>query len=123
MSEMVNMAPPWAGMTSEEISRAVAAGQRPSIASELEASAPAGWIELMQQCWDQEPMDRPTFDSIYNALDPIQKSMGSQGVECSSRLTNETITHAGNDKLIVELNLQPAIDRLSQVTTNNITIV
>ena len=49
MSEMVNMAPPWQGMTPEEISRAVAAGERPLIAPELAANAPTGWIELMQQ--------------------------------------------------------------------------
>ena len=71
MSEMIIMAPPWQGMTREEVSCAVAAGERPVIASELAASAPTGWIELMQQCWDQDPTNRPTFDAIHDAVEQI----------------------------------------------------
>ena len=58
MSEMVKMAPPWQGMTTEDVSRAVAAGERPILAPELATSAPTGWIELMEQCWDQHPTNR-----------------------------------------------------------------
>ena len=71
MSEMIIMAPPWQGMTTKEVSRAVAAGERPVIASELAASAPTGWIELMQKCWDQDPTNRPTFDAIHDAVEQI----------------------------------------------------
>ena len=71
MSEMVNMAPPWQGMTPEEISSAVATGERPLIAPELAASAPTGWIELMQQCWDQDPTNRPNFDVIHDTLEQV----------------------------------------------------
>ena len=71
MCEMVNMAPPWQGMTRDEVTYAVAAGERPLIAPELEASAPTGWIELMQQCWDQDPTNRPNFDAIHDALEQV----------------------------------------------------
>ena len=54
MSEMVNMAPPWQGMSPEEVPRVVAAGERPVIAPALAVNAPIGWNELMQQCWDQD---------------------------------------------------------------------
>ena len=102
MSEMVNMAPPWQGMTPEEISRAVAASERPLIAPELAASAPTGWIELMQQCWDQDATNRPNFDAIHDALEQVQGSMECEGAESegpSHPATNsetEMITHSGN---------------------------
>ena len=87
MSEMVNMAPPWQGMTPEEISRAVAAGERPSIAPELAAIAPTGWIELMQQCWDQDPTNRPNFDAIHDALEQV-----CRGVEHAREFENASAT-------------------------------
>ena len=68
MSEMVNMAPPWQGMTREEISRAVATGRRPTIAFEHAANTPTAWIELMEQCWHQDPKNRPSFDLIHDTL-------------------------------------------------------
>ena len=129
MSEMVNMAPPWLpGMTQKEVtvSRAVAASQRLAISSELAASAPTGWIELMQQCWDQDPKSRPNFDVILGTLNQIESSILSQSTdgESPSRLMTkqnpkawfqsrpiatpetivrapdiEMITHAGNNRL------------------------
>ena len=75
MSEMVTMAPPWQGMTGEDVCHAVAAGERPLIAPELAASAPTGWSELMQQCWDQDPTIRPNFDVIHDALEQICRNV------------------------------------------------
>ena len=92
MSEMIIMAPPWQGMTREEVSCAVAAGGRPVIASELAASAPTGCIELMQKCWDQDPTNRPTFDAIHDALKPIRDSMDSEGAE-SGRPSQAIVSH------------------------------
>ena len=71
MSEMVNMAPPWSGMKPEELSRTVVTGGRPLIAPEHVASVPNGWIELMQQCWDQDPTNRPNFDAIHDTLEQV----------------------------------------------------
>ena len=87
MSEMIIMAPPWQGMTREEVSCAVAAGERPVIASELAASVPTGWIKHMQQCWDQNPTNRPTFDAICDALIQIGRS-----VECADECDNTSAT-------------------------------
>ena len=110
MSEMVNMAPPWQGMTRDEVTHAVAAGERPIIAPELAASAPTGWIELMQQCWDQKSTNRPDFDAIHNSLTQVQGNMDCEGAESSERPSRletnsetEMITHAGNDELVMEL--------------------
>ena len=75
MSEMVNMAPPWQGMTPGEISSAVAASERPLLTPELAASAPTGGIELMQQCWDQDPTNRPNFDAIHDALKQVCRNV------------------------------------------------
>ena len=92
MSEMVNMAPPWQGMTREEISSAVAASERPFIAPELAASAPTGWIELMQQCWDQDPTNRPNFDAIHDvdALEQICRDVEHAGEFDNASATRQT---------------------------------
>ena len=85
MSEMINMKPPWPGMaTAEEVSLAVSAGGRPSIATDLAASAPTGWIELMQQCWHQDSTVRPSFDEIHNRLKQIQGDNEVRRIEGSS---------------------------------------
>ena len=62
-------------MTAQEIPRAVAASERPISAPELAASAPVGSIELMQQCWDQDPTNRPNSDAIHDALEQICKDV------------------------------------------------
>ena len=138
MSEMVNMAPPWQGMTRAEVSHAVAAGERPLIATELASSAPIGWFKLMEQCWDQKPTNRPDFDAIHDALTQVQGHMNSEGAEseASSRpktikqnpLNSETemITHSGNDELMMEL--QSVTDNCNQekqndTNNNHVTIV
>ena len=72
MSEMVNMAPPWSGMKPQELSRTVVTGGRPLIVPEHAASVPNGWVELMEQCWDQDAENRPTFDAIHSALKKIR---------------------------------------------------
>ena len=134
MSEMIIMAPPWQGMTREEVSCAVAAGERPVIASELAASVPTGWIKHMQQCWDQNPTNRPTFDAIHDALKPLQDSMGSEGAESErpsrpnrtlrqNPLNSETgmITHSSNGKLMMEL--QSVAERHTQERSDIVTTV
>ena len=134
MSEMVNMAPPWQGMTTKEVSFAVAAGERPVIAPELAASAPTGWIELMEQCWDQHPTNRPTFDAIHDSLAQFRDSMDSEGAESErpsrpnkvlrqNPLNSETgmITHSSNGKLMIEL--QPVAERPTQEHIDIVTTV
>ena len=96
MSEMVNMAPPWQGMTREEISSAVAASERPFIAPELAASAPTGWIELMQQCWDQDPTHRPNFDDIHDTLKQLSYN-AQHASECdNASATRQTSNFMSN---------------------------
>ena len=110
MSEMVNMAPPWQGMTPEEISHAVAAGERPLIASELEANAPTGWIELMQQCWDQDATNRPNFDVIHDALEQICRNVEHARDFANASATRQT-THlcasdnASNHEIEIEMGM------------------
>ena len=120
-------------MTREEVSCAVAAGERPVTASELAASVPTGWIKLMQQCWDQDPTNRPTFDAIHDALKPLQDSMDSVGLESErpshpnrilrpNPLNSETgmITHSSNGKLVMEL--QSVAERHKQQRTSIVSL-
>ena len=97
MSEMVNMAPPWQGMTPAEISQAVTAGERPSVTSELAANAPTGWIELMQQCWDEDPPNRPNFDMIHDALEQIRRDVEHAHAFANASATRQTSRLAASD--------------------------
>ena len=119
MSEMINMAPPWPGMTREEIFCAVDAGTRPSIVSENATSMPSGWSEVMHQCWDQDPAQRPEFSAIVEKLQQIETSVHDNGESLgaapkppkaitthtnnNSESGTEMITHSGNSKLVMEL--------------------
>ena len=78
MSEMINMAPPWEGMTREEVTCAVAAGRRPSIMPGYCDSAPNGWKELMCKCWDQDPAERPDFEVVHTQLTQIQSNLDEE---------------------------------------------
>ena len=80
MSEMVNMAPPRPRMTREELTRAVAAGGRPTILAEHEASAPQGWSKRMHQFEAKPNTTTPSLDS-----------------------ETETIAHSGNGNFVMEL--------------------
>ena len=93
MSEMVNMSPPWPGMTRKEVTCAVAAGRRPSIIPEYGDSSPNGWGELMCKCWDQDPTKRPDFEVVLNELIQIRSSFDNEaaGSEGASLVIRRTI--------------------------------
>jgi hypothetical protein len=46
----------------------VTAGARPRLPEGCEP-APAGYFELMQQCWADKPMERPRFDALVRMLE------------------------------------------------------
>jgi hypothetical protein len=48
----------------------VVAGERPVLPDH--STAPAGYRELMEQCWSGDPAARPTFAAIVNVLDKVQ---------------------------------------------------
>jgi hypothetical protein len=46
----------------------VVVGARPRLPEGCEP-APSGYFELMQQCWADKPMDRPSFDAVVHMLE------------------------------------------------------
>lgn len=57
---------PFQNMTDFDIMVGVVRGVRPTIDPAVEI--PAGWFELMQRCWAQNPSDRPTFAQLTQEL-------------------------------------------------------
>lgn len=59
---------PWTQLRSEpELDAALARGERPSVQPSgahcaAAVGAPAGYIELMNDCWATKPSDRPVYD-------------------------------------------------------------
>ncbi|KAL6057933.1 Serine/threonine-protein kinase HT1 [Balamuthia mandrillaris] len=52
---------PWEGELDEEVARKVLQGDRPPIRKD---SCPPEWQELIEQCWQHDPKERPAFSSI-----------------------------------------------------------
>lgn len=63
----------WSGLCGGQIMTAVQEGRRP----EFPASAPAGYVDLCEQCWAQEPHERPSFDHIVAALTTLEESLAA----------------------------------------------
>ena len=43
-----------------------------------EAAAPEGWVSLMQACWDKEPKQRPSFESVWKQLQEIRSRVAAE---------------------------------------------
>jgi hypothetical protein len=50
----------------------VVAGERPALPDHSTSPAPAGYRELMEECWSGDPAARPTFAAIVDVLDKVQ---------------------------------------------------
>ena len=71
MYEALECVQPWSlekYRFSYAIAEAVLAGKRPVVRS----NGPAGYNELMNACWSQDPSDRPTFGVIYRSLEDMR---------------------------------------------------
>ena len=75
--EMLTHEQPWAESGYDQIIEGVCQGRRPLIPSGVdllsEEDAPAGWIQLISDCWQQEPEHRPTFESVRAQLRRMQQ--------------------------------------------------
>ncbi|GMH52092.1 hypothetical protein TrRE_jg840, partial [Triparma retinervis] len=58
---------PWEGMTDNQINRAMIKEQRPQVDESMDKELRA----LMEQCWSEDPKDRPHFDVIVKKLEAI----------------------------------------------------
>lgn len=62
---------PYYGMTHEEVIKFLKEG---NVLSSPE-SCPAPVYELMKQCWGQKPVDRPSFERVYQTLMDVRVNM------------------------------------------------
>ena len=100
MSEMINMTPPWPGMTRAEVSRHVAGGGRPQIKPQHAADVPNGLTELMEQCWAQDPTMRPTFVEIYDKIKQMRSNVGHGDHENNSAFDTSRQTRSETTRLV-----------------------
>ena len=69
---------PYPLLTNEEVAQQVSNGYRMTPSE----NCPAEVKELMQDCWKQNPDERPTFANIYDKLDAMYRSeIAVEGVE------------------------------------------
>ena len=52
---------------------AVAAGERPKYSVANAIQAPLGYVDLMQKCWAQAPIDRPDFGAVLYQLQNMHR--------------------------------------------------
>ena len=59
--------------TLDEVKSAIGEGKRPSKLDE--SKCPRQIMEIIEQCWNGEPTDRPFLDIIFNSLKKIQNEL------------------------------------------------
>jgi len=64
MFEILTRGIPFQGKLPNQIILAIARGNRPVVPDEVAASAPKNYISLMERCWDQEGVKRPTAKQV-----------------------------------------------------------
>lgn len=85
MWELLTHQVPWDGIAMADTFVAVAMGKRPEIPRNLEAQAPVGWCDMMRQCWDQTPSNRPTCHRIHEQLVSMKEEYGRNEADTVSR--------------------------------------
>jgi serine/threonine protein kinase len=71
MYELLTCRKPWTGPQyafAQQIGRAVLNGERPSINDSDLINAPKEYLQLLNQCWETDPMKRPTFGTVFQEL-------------------------------------------------------
>ena len=86
MWEIWTRAVPWEEIESTpatfatRLSALVTGGARPKLPLGCEP-APAGYFELMQQCWADKPVERPRFDAVVHMLEVRLAVVASQDTQ------------------------------------------
>eukprot|EP01119_Soliformovum_irregulare_P017898 TRINITY_DN5391_c0_g1_i1.p1 TRINITY_DN5391_c0_g1~~TRINITY_DN5391_c0_g1_i1.p1 ORF type:complete len:569 (-),score=197.91 TRINITY_DN5391_c0_g1_i1:16-1722(-) len=77
--ELLTAQSPFSEMRSFEIPQAVINGIRPAIPDVPKEDEPThAYIRIMQQCWNGNPSNRPTFDELVRIYEEMIKAMQSQ---------------------------------------------
>lgn len=64
---------PWSGVETIDVLFRVCSGEQMSID---ESTVPPPLVELMRQCWDTTPINRPTICEVINAINIFRESQG-----------------------------------------------
>ena len=64
--------PPYWELKNAEVVKFVGAGNRMTLSKNI----PKGMQDLIQQCWDQDPVKRPTFTETSKLLKEIHENKG-----------------------------------------------
>ena len=76
--EVLTLCEPWAGLALEEVFARVQSGERPRVTSADERHAPAAYLELMRDMWQQDAAQRPTFKAALGRLRPLRKALEAE---------------------------------------------
>ncbi|KAK4749824.1 hypothetical protein SAY87_027273 [Trapa incisa] len=74
LQEMIEGSPPFSSTPEYEVPKAYVANQRPPFRAS-EKHYPYGLKELIEECWHEEPLSRPTFGQVIKRLDYINDQM------------------------------------------------
>ena len=66
---------PWGGLSKEYILRAIRKGERPTA---IPHNTIKEYADLMEQCWDQDPLKRPCMPDVKVALEKMLSEGSSQ---------------------------------------------
>lgn len=72
IQEMIEGCPPFVSMREEEAAKAYCSNERPPFTAPAKYYA-LGLKELIEHCWNENPLKRPTFRQIISRLEEIEK--------------------------------------------------
>src|SRR5690348_6306083 len=77
--ELLTRKVPWQNLPMVDVVKTVVNGHRPPINQQLSqhSEAPEQFVSLMQQCWDSNPQNRPSFEDVLKSLQHIAKDWQS----------------------------------------------
>lgn len=103
--ELVTLRPPWAHRKPDAAWRMSFEGQRPRVYMQEEQAAPSDFIALMQECWRQDPAERPSCTVIVATLREILAQIHS-GERSSSNLVAMDDNYPANQTALASTTFQ-----------------
>eukprot|EP00177_Eucheuma_denticulatum_P002900 GFKZ01005211.1.p1 GENE.GFKZ01005211.1~~GFKZ01005211.1.p1 ORF type:complete len:1167 (-),score=176.73 GFKZ01005211.1:219-3719(-) len=120
--EMLTLRIPWRKKNMTEVHNRLSKGERPewpkSGDPDFWAPVPEAMVNLIESCWDKDPVQRPTAEELFDSLDDFIGSM-YEGQRSSSQRTTQGIDNAVDPNF---LDAVPVTGSLARVGSKQSTV-
>ena len=89
---------PYYGVSNEEVTKLIRTGKH----LERPIDCPRDTYEIMKQCWNAEPCERPSFTDLYDTLNATRLSVSSDDGSLSSDTLSQSDSELDSDAFLEE---------------------